>query len=135
MVSAKSSYANEEKITAVILQSFKTAFNDATNVTWSKVEDLYKAVFVLDGQTLSVWYNPEGNLIALSRKMNPVQLSLSLQKSLKRRSEGYTLTDLFEIDNDEGISYYAALENNSKKIVLKSTSSGEDWSIYKKNKK
>jgi hypothetical protein len=133
ILTAKSSYANEEKIAEIILQSFKSSFNDAKNVTWSRVEGLYKAVFVLDGQTLSVWYNPEGNLIALSRKLNPTQLPISLQTSLKKRSEGYTLTDLFEIDNDAGTLYYAELENTNKRIMLESTSRGE-WSVYKRSR-
>jgi hypothetical protein len=134
MVSTKNSYATEEKVAAAVLQSFQSSFNDAKNVTWSQVEDLYKAVFVLDGQTLSVWYNTEGDLIALSRKINPMQLPISLQTSLKKRAKSFTLTDLFEIDNDAGASYYAALENTCKKIMLESTSRGE-WSIYKKSKK
>ena len=134
MVSTKNTYANEEKISAFILQSFNNSFDNAKNVTWSKVKDLYKAEFVLNDQTLSVWYSPEGDLIALSRKMNPEQLPLSLQTSLQKRAEGYTITELFEIDNDAGTSYYAALENNSKKIILESISVG-GWSIYQKSKK
>ena len=62
------------------------------------------------------------------------QLPISLQTSLKKRSDGYTLTDLFEIDNDAGASYHAELENTSKEILLESTSRGV-WSIYKKEQK
>ena len=133
MVTIKS-YAGEEKVAEVVLQSFQKSFNNAVNVNWSKVKDLYKAEFKSDGQSLTVWYNADGDLVALTRIIEIDQLPLASQLSLKKDYSNYALVNLFEVDNEEGNNYYAIVDNTKATVKLKAGINGK-WSVYEKHNK
>lgn len=116
------------------VKSFKSAFQSATEVSWSITENLYKANFSLNGQYVSAFYNAEGQMIALTKNLSSLELPIALQAKLKKNYEGYWITDLIEVAREEGTSYYITLENADTKLTLKS--SGTDyWSSYKKQRK
>jgi hypothetical protein len=75
----------------------------------------------------------DGKMIALTRNISSLQLPLSLQTELKTKNEKLWISDLFEVANDQGTSYYATLENADEQIVMKS--SGSTWTIYRKQRK
>jgi hypothetical protein len=128
-----SSFANEETVTPGVLQSFKSSFKNAQDVNWSVVQNFYKANFVMNGQHVAAFYDASGELVALSRNISSVQLPISLQTGLKQRYQGFWISDLFEVANDSGTSYYVTLENGDTKLVLKSTENG--WATFQKQRK
>jgi hypothetical protein len=133
MLSVKS-YAGDEKVAAAVLQSFQSSFSTASDVSWSKVKDFYKAEFVLDNQSLTVWYNTNGDMIALTRLLTINQLPIASQISLKKDYSNYILANLFEVDNDEGNNYYAVVDNVNATLKLKADVSGK-WVVYEKQRK
>ena len=72
--------------------------------------------------------------MGLTSNSSSLQLPITLQASLKNNYEGYWITDLFEMANEEGTSYYVTLESADSKLVLKSVSN-TFWSNYKKQSK
>ena len=126
--------SNDDSVAPAALQSFKSSFKSATEVIWSISSSYYKANFALNGQYVSAYYDTEGNMIALTRNISSLQLPIALQASLKKNYECYWITDLFEMANQEGTTYYITLENADTRLVLKSTSNSE-WSSYKKQRK
>lgn len=133
MVSFSSFASGEETVSAKALESFKTSFKSATEVTWSVSENFYKANFSLNGQYVSAYYDEQGKLMGLTRNISSLQLPIALQAELKKNYENYWITDLFEVANDDGTSYYITLETADTKIVLKSA--GSDWTTYQKQRK
>ncbi|MBS1573766.1 MAG: hypothetical protein JST09_00565 [Bacteroidetes bacterium] len=130
-----STFANEEKnVNPKALNSFRTEFSTAREVEWTTTSDYYRAAFDMNGQKVFAYYNTEGELMGLTRNISSTQLPLHLQSNLKKSYEGYWISDLFEVSNNNGTSYYVTLEDGEKKIVLKSAS-GSDWSTYKKDRK
>ena len=73
-------------------------------------------------------------MIALTRYVSPNDLPLSLQGSLKKNFNEYWISDLFEVANNDGTSYYVTVENAESKVVLKATD-GKTWDQYSKSKK
>ncbi len=130
---AKSSLANTTDVTPVVLQSFKSAFNNASEVNWSATTNFYKASFLLNGQYVAAFYNANGEMVALTRNISSFQLPLVLQGDIKKQYPKYWISDLFEIANEEGTSYYITLENADTKLVLKS--GGNSWITFKKLRK
>ncbi|MFL5773633.1 MAG: hypothetical protein ACJ75F_10770, partial [Flavisolibacter sp.] len=53
---------------------------------------------------------------------------------LKKTSDKYWISDLFEMANDEGTSYYITLEDADTKMVMKSTTNSE-WITFSKQRK
>jgi hypothetical protein len=129
-----SAFAKDGEVSPVVLQSFQSQFTTATQVDWSVSKNFYKAQFVLNNQHVVAFYNNEGTLIGLTRNITSVQLPVSLQADLKKDYDQYWISDLFELNNEEGTSYYVTLENADNKVVLKG-STVSHWSTYQKTKK
>jgi hypothetical protein len=124
------SFANDVRVTPVVLQSFHTAFMNAKNVQWQQVDQLYKASFHVDGQEFSAFFDSEGALVAASRYITTQQLPLVLQISLKKHLSSATLVELFEINKEGSTDYYVTIEKHGKQRVLKSETT--TWVAYKK---
>ena len=123
---------SQDKTPMAVYASFKSTFNLANQVSWSKADNLYKANFSIEGQSMSAFYNADGILVASSRIVTILQLPITLQSSLRKDFADYKTSDFFEVDNNEGTAYYVRVENNKKKLQLKSTPYGE-WNTYYKN--
>ena len=130
---SSSSFANDEKVNSKVLKSFQSSFKTATDVDWTVSENFYKADFSLNGQYVAAYYDEAGQLIALTRNISSVQLPISLQTDLKKDHEGYWISDLFELANEQGTTYYVMLENADTKLILKSA--GSNWTRYEKQRK
>ena len=117
----------------MVLQSFKSAFNEAKAISWSSATNLYKAEFVVNEQYLTAFYNTANELVALTRNLASTQLPVALQTTLKKDYSNYWISDLFEVASEEGTSYYVTLETADTKVVLKSNLS--TWTTYQKSKK
>lgn len=125
--------AQETNIAAAVTTSFHASFKDATDVQWSQSGQHYKADFYLQGQYVRAFYNQNANLLGVTKNLSPVQLPVTLQASLKTAYEDGWISDLFELSDQNGTTYYATVENNESKITLKSV--GGQWSAYKKSRK
>jgi hypothetical protein len=120
-------------VNSKVLASFNNTFKNATEVDWSVTQNIYKANFALNGQYAVAYFDETGQFIAVTRNISSTQLPIPLQANLKTRYEHYWISDLFEVANDEGTTYYVTLENADTKLVLKS--SGSSWSSFQKQRK
>ena len=125
------SFAGDVTVSSRVLDAFKTDFASAKEITWTVNNDYYKASFVFNDQHVAAFYNTDGELIGMTRYISSLDLPLSLQTKLKNGYKNYWISDLFEVSNQEGTSYYITLENADSKIILKSTG-GEAWKTYQK---
>jgi hypothetical protein len=89
---------------------------------------------VFNDQFVSAFYQLDGELIATSRNISSLDLPISLQTSLKKNYNKYWISDLFEISNNEGTSYYITLDKADSKVVLKSSGNG-NWQTFRKTTK
>ncbi|MET0464502.1 MAG: hypothetical protein ABW007_15155, partial [Chitinophagaceae bacterium] len=94
----------------------------------------YKASFVYNEQHIAAFYSFEGEMLGLARNISSLDLPMNLQHSLKKEYGGRWITELFELSNADGTSYYITLEQADSKVVLKSDN-GLQWSVYKKSAK
>lgn len=130
-----SSFASDDyKVSDAAVKSFNSSFKSASEVSWTVTGDIYKASFLLNGQYVAAYFDTYGKMKALTRNISSTQLPLTLQASLKKNHDCYWITDLFEVSNDEGTTYYITLEDGDSKITMKSTQNS-DWSNYKKVRK
>src|SRR5262245_45436070 len=127
-------FTGEEAVNKQALNAFKKEFAGATDAAWTVGTNYYKVTFSMSDQKLFAYYNTQGEFLAVTRNISSLQLPLNLQTSLKKSYCNCWISDLFEVDNNDGTNYYVTLENADTKIVLKSAN-GNDWSIYQKSKK
>lgn len=134
LLSTSAKATNDITVSAAVISSFQSSFKDASEVSW-KVTDTYaKADFVLNGQHVSAFFNPTGSLMAVTRNISSFQLPITLQTKLRSTYAGYWISDLFELSDDNGITYYVAVEDGDSKIILKSNGAN-DWSTFQKHRK
>ena len=131
LISMSSFAADDYTISQAAVKSFHSSFKSATEVSWTVSGNLFKASFLMNGQYVSAYFDGEGEMMAITRNISSTQLPIALQASIKKNYEQYWITDLFEVANEDGTSYYITLENAESKITLKSTPN-TDWSHYKK---
>ena len=83
-----------------VIASFQKDFSNAREISWTNNNIYEEASFILDGQALCAFYDYNGELIALSRKIESSQLPVSLLLSLNKIYKGYLIRELNEIDHD-----------------------------------
>ncbi|HLX67003.1 MAG TPA: hypothetical protein VKR41_08395 [Puia sp.] len=125
---------NDNVATQQARDAFKKDFTTASNIRWEQKNNFLKATFSLNGQILTAYYFPNGDLQAVVRNITSDQLPLNLLTSLRRDYTAYWITDLFEISSNGETTYYVSIENSDKKIVLKSDDISS-WDVYSKQRK
>ena len=128
-----SSAADKIEVTPAVVRSFTTTFAQASDVNWTVSNNLYKADFALNGQYASVFYEADGSLVATIRNITSLQLPITLQASLRKDYADYWISDLFELTNTEGTSYYVTLQCGDSKLILKA--SHTTWETFQKTRK
>ncbi|HYO22721.1 MAG TPA: hypothetical protein VER36_09970 [Flavisolibacter sp.] len=134
LVSTKSQASDEVNVSSAVIASFNSSFKNASEVSWKATGDYFKADFVLNSQHVSAFYDNTGNLVAVTRNINSFQLPMTLQTKLKNSYGSYWISDLFEMSDNDGTTYYVTVENGDSKTTLKSNGTSE-WSVYQKQRK
>lgn len=127
-------FTGEEAVSKKAVSNFKTEFKAATEANWTTGKNYYKVTFTLSDQKLFAYYNMEGDFIAVTRYISSLQLPMTLQTGLRNDYSKYWISDLFEMADKDGTTYYVTLENADAKIVLQS-SDGQNWYTFEKSKK
>jgi hypothetical protein len=128
-----SAFASDVKVTSRVLSAFNASFNNAQNVKWAHVKDMYQAQFTIDDEQYSAYFDIDGSLVVVARFITDAQLPQALKRSLQTEAEGQVISYLFELTDSEGVHYYATLDKEGKKTMLKSAGT-KRWIPYNKVK-
>src|SRR5215217_4123505 len=123
-------FANDVYITPAVLHAFETTFTKATNVQWSVVEQLYKVVFKENDEEITAFFDKDGSLVASCYLIAVSDLPRAMQRSLKADAAAYAITEVYEVQTDDGTDYYATVQKGKETKVLKA--GAQKWSVYKK---
>jgi hypothetical protein len=127
------SFATDVKVSSTIMQSFKARFADAENVSWSVTNGFYVADFTLDDKKQYAYFNPEGDLTVIAEPLTINQLSKKQQSNLRKDYSNYTVVDVYKLTDNEDVKYFVVVEDSSKKIILKTTTS--TWDVLQASNK
>jgi hypothetical protein len=117
-------------ISPVVLASFQNAYENAKEILWSEERGLYKVTFTLENKYSTAYYDRDGNLLAMLYHIRTSDMPRKYQAGLKSKLQNSWITDLMEIHSENGISYYAIVENADEQIILKAVSS-KKWEVFK----
>ena len=119
-----------EKIDQKVLDAFQKEFAGAKDATWQERNNFYEVTFEYNGERVFAFYNSKAELICVTRYILSTELPFYLQKSLKKNYADFWITDLFELSNEEGMSYYITLQNADNKIILESKDHS-NWKLFR----
>ena len=135
LTSISSAFANgKEEVNERIVKSFEKEFAGAQHVQWATTKDFVKVTFTLNEQVVYAFYEPNGNLLGVTRNIISSQLPINLLTDLKKNYSTHWITDLFEMASNNDNVYYVTLENGDQKLVLKSSGTA-GWEVYRKERK
>lgn len=111
---------------------FKAAYPGASNVHYKTVGELVSIRFQLDSTSMQAFYNLDGEQVAVSRAVNFQKLPMRAQRDIESRYNGYTATEVIEMEHStEGTSYYVSLSASGRKVIVQVSLAGE-VSVFKK---
>ncbi|MFL9485361.1 hypothetical protein ACI6Q2_21445 [Chitinophagaceae bacterium LWZ2-11] len=114
---------------------FKANYPKATNISYKMVGTLTEVNFTLNGQDLQAFYNEDGSLVATSKRIKLADLPLRAQAEIQSKYKDFDVREIIEMDQEEeGVSFYASLENDTKKLILNVTTQG-NVNVFKRTKK
>lgn len=108
---------------------FSRIFSPSTDVKWQVVSNFYVATFQQGEQYLTAYFNPSGNIEAVSRNILTTSLPLILQKGLQHKLQNAWVIESTELLGHNGTEYYVTLENANTKTTYNAP--GGDWIVYK----
>lgn len=109
----------ENKISSVVLNSFKAEFKNVTNVSWSSKTGYSKAAFILNDRQMEVFYDENGYVVARSKNIALDELPVSAKRAFAKRYGGYNVTEAIQFDGINEQAYYLKAENGKESIILK----------------
>jgi hypothetical protein len=126
---ATNSYAVDIKTINTILQKFGREFKQAKDIRWTNTDELLVIEFKEEEKTRYAYYNQEAELLVLAKPMTVGQLNESLQQELAKKYSAFVVTDVYQLNDKEGIKYSAVAIKGNEKIIL--SSNGKKWQLMK----
>jgi hypothetical protein len=126
---ATAAMAADVSVPTIVAKSFSNNFPSAVETSWSSYQQGYRVEFIQEGQPYTAFYDEAGNFVAVSRYIRFTDLTPLLQSGLRKEQKGYTITEIFQVENADGIYYYATLNDQNKTRVLQSGGNG-NWRVY-----
>lgn len=123
-------FASDVPVTLPTITTFKTNFSDATDVQWTVSDNMYRADFWVEGEKKIAFFNMnDGSLIVTCQYIAITELPKSLQNSLQEHTAIAAVKELFVIEDNGTRDYFATIEQNGQKTILKSAL--KKWEVFK----
>jgi len=127
-LSTSYSFASGNDDNKQVRNAFRHDFENAQLMRTEAHDNFTKMQFSLNGQVMTAFYSVSGELLAVTRNLTTSQLPVSLLMNYKKHYDGYWVTDLFEMSQNDQSSYYITLENSDTRMTLRSN--GDNWELY-----
>lgn len=123
-ISGKSQVTN---IPDAVQQAFKEHFKDAPYVRWVLIQNSYVATFSMDGQTWrDAYITDEGEFKGIGHYVTFDLLPFGVQEKINNKYTGYDIIELYQFDcTESGTSFFARMENQKNKLMLKLDTMGD----------
>lgn len=116
------------------LPTFEKEFRGAMDVKWTEGKDAITASFVLNSFRVEAYFTYAGELMGTARNVLFGQLPLAVIKEVNNRYSSTAVYEITEYNTGSGTFYDMVIELPTKKLVVRSTATGE-LAVVKKIKK
>lgn len=120
---------NPVDVSKKAVAAFHSDFHRAKDVRWKESPKYVQAQFNVDNKVMFAYYKPDGSFICLIRNILTTELPAYLRKDIRKNYSSYWVSELFEVNTDEGSSYFIRMENGDGSLILNSEN-GSKWRTY-----
>lgn len=109
-----------KNVPSVVMNSFKRAFPNATEVEWEMKGDLYNAEFDVNRRDQEVWLNSKGSIIKHKQEIKSREIPEVVAKTLKQNYKGYWIDEVDKYEVAKQFFYKVELQTLTKEenVVL-----------------
>jgi len=123
-VTAKSNNSFK-KVSYSTLKSFQQQFGEVENVAWSSAADhMTRATFTSEGETVTAFFNNEGEFVATTVNRAIDELPLKLRNNIKGYAKDAQVVEIVELQGDTEQAYFVKLRTDAGEKILKGYSNG-----------
>jgi hypothetical protein len=116
---------SSKKVSFSTLQSFQLQFGEVKSVAWSEApEHMMKATFNSDGETVTAFFNEEGDFIATTVNRSIDELPLKLRTSINNAAKDAQIVEIVELQGDTDHAFYVKVRSGAGEKILKGYSNG-----------
>jgi uncharacterized membrane protein YkoI len=103
---------------ALVKNTLKARFPNATEVEWEKKQDLFEAEFIQDHQQYTVLIDAGGSIGMIKQDIHAVELPAPVAEVLRKEYPDYTLDDAERIEKNGQLYYQVELEKGHRERYL-----------------
>lgn len=109
-----------KEVPSPVINSFKKAFPNATDIEWEMKGELYNAEFDINRKDHEVWINDKGSIIKHKREIRTRDLPEVVTKTLKQNFKGYWVDDVAKYEVAKQFFYKVEMQTltKEKNVVL-----------------
>lgn len=125
IVTVSATFADD--LNNTIVENLKKNYSAATNINWEITDDYTLVEFTLNGQKMRTFYNTDGNLIGISKKVEVSAIPTAFASEIAQKYAGYVVTEalLFNDKTDNNSTkYYITVTGVDSKVVLQFDAKG-----------
>jgi len=116
---ATTAFAGGTNVNISVLNSFKSEFSKAANVSWVSKDTYAKATFTLDNVKMEAFYTAQGELIGTSKGISLESLPVSAKRTFAKKYPGYTVKEVIYFEKSDDAAYFFSAENDTESIIFK----------------
>ena len=113
--------ADGNKVSYRTLNTFEKEFSGATDVSWSVTPVYTKAKFKIADEQVEAFFDGNGEVIGLSRKVDLKKLPLSAIQKIQKNYSKHEILETIEFTQNSEPRYYVSLVKDGKKQILEVT--------------
>jgi hypothetical protein len=131
---AVASNAQTIDVPSDVQRTFDEHFKNASVARWVPIQDSYVATFNQGQGYRDAYITTEGEFKGVGRYITIDLVPITVQEKIKASYSNFDLTQLYQFDAvDNGISFYAVMNNSKNELILKLDGMG-DVSYSQRNK-
>lgn len=113
--------AGAQNLPSEITNSFHSSFPMVGNIHWSTAGHLYRAEFLQGPETKYAYFDQNGELVLTGHFISFSLLPKRLQNDLVRLFPMQDHIEVFEVNYDNNVDYFATIFEKGRTTIMKST--------------
>lgn len=117
-------FANDANLNEKVLKAFSTAFEGASNVSWTGNDEKPTATFDLNKIRTVASFDENGNLLRTMRYYTAENLPAHIIASVKKHYSKTEIHGVTEVVKNDEINYHLSLKDSKNWYMVKSSATG-----------
>jgi hypothetical protein len=124
-------------VTYSVRNAFDSAFEDATDVSWTITNNCQKATFTQNNVKKTAFYNLQGEYLGVTEDVNYSTIADKAQKTIAAKYAGYNVGEVIKLETNDANSnfdqtvYFVDLKNNAGEVLVRVTPSSDVYFFQK----